>query len=192
MIRPLLLLLSLASCAVAQSPLTAPIGSFPALNVQVTVGRQQRMEKGSSYRKTMTILPKVTIEGAGRMVPIPAAEATMLIITMDTRAKYKEGTEAYNVLTTETIPIPAAKTGDRRAFPFAESTVSYDSWRDSTNVGGDVFKYYLFGLRDPATKTVIDIKTNNPPLATYLKANPDKREELLAIAKGGKFPAAFK
>src|SRR4051794_27641662 len=103
----MLLLISFAACAMGQlSTLTTPVGSFPALNVQPTVGTQQRPEKGSFYRKTMTISPKLTIEGGSRMLPIPAAEAVMVIVTMDTLAKYRDNKEVYKVLTAETIPIP--------------------------------------------------------------------------------------
>ena len=191
MIRALLLLLSFTACALAQG-LTTPTGSFPALNVQVTVGTQQRAEKTSWYRKTMTISPKMTIEGGSRMQPIPAAEAIMLIITMDTKAKYKDNNEVYNVLMTETVPIPAAQTGERRSFTFAESQVTYDSYRDNSNVGGEVYKYYVFGLRDAASKAIIDFKTNNPPLLTFIKAHPEKRGDFLNYAKASKFPATFK
>ena len=74
------------------------------------------------------------------MVAIPALEAITVIITMNTRAKYKENNEAYELLTTETILVPAALNGDRRSFTFLDSTVTYDSYRDNSNVGGDVYK----------------------------------------------------
>lgn len=192
MIRSVFIFLSIVSSALAQGPATAPSGKVPALNVQVGVGTQQRAEKGSSYRKTMTISPKVTIDGPGRMVPIPALEATMLIITMDTRAKYRDNVEVFSVHAAETIPIPAVPTGDRRQFAFGESWVTYDSYRDNSNVGGAIYKYHVFGLRDPATKAILDFKSNNPPLLTFIKAHPEKREEFLTLQKGAKFPNTFK
>jgi len=140
----------------------------------------------------MTVQPKTTIEATSRMVQIPAAEAVMMIITMDTRAKYTENREAYLVHGSETIQIPEAKTGERRQFSFGEYSMTYDAYRDNSNIGGEVYKYYIFALRDPATKTLLDFKTNNPPLAAFCKANPAKREELLAIAKGNPFPVTFK
>lgn len=156
------------------------------------MGTQQRAEKGSFYRKTMNIEPKMTIEGPSRLVGVPAVEATMLIITMDTRAKYKENNEVFNVYTAETIQVPAAATGDRRQFEFSPSSVTFDAYRDNSNVGGEVYKYYVFGLRDVATKQIVDFKTNNPPLLTYIKAHPEKREEFLSLTKGSRFPTVFK
>jgi len=137
----------------------------------------------------MAIVPKVTIDGPGRMASIPAAEATMLIITMDTRARFKDNKEICKVYSAETLPIPEVKTGDRRQFSFAESTVSFDGYRDSSNVGGEIYKYYIFGLRDPGTKEIIDFKTNNVALLALCKAHPEKRDEFLNLSKEAKLPA---
>jgi hypothetical protein len=46
----------------------------------------------------------------------------------------------------------------------------------------------VFALRDPATKTIIDFKSNNPPLMATVKTHPEKRDELLKLAKGAPFP----
>jgi hypothetical protein len=192
MIRPALLLLSLATCAAGQNTVPAPAAKFPGLNVQVTVGTQQRPQRNSSYMKTMTISPKITIDGTSRLTPIPEMEATMLIITMDTRAKYTAKDEVFNVLTAETIKIPAAASGERRSLAFTESTVSFDSYRDNSNIGGAVYKYYVFVLRDPATKALLDFKSNYLALMTYVKTNPEKREEFLGLKKGSKLPTDFK
>jgi hypothetical protein len=116
----------------------------------------------------------------------------MLIITMDTRAKYVARRESLKVHTAEKIEIPAAPSGDRRQFDFAESSVTYDSWRDKTNVGGAVYKYFIFALRDPETKMLVDFQTNNPQVAATCKAAPEKREEYLALATGATFTPDLK
>jgi hypothetical protein len=140
----------------------------------------------------MDIKPKVTIAGLNRTAPLPAAEATLMIITMDTRAKYVGRAEDYKVNETETVPIPAAETGAQRALTFTGATVSFDSYRDSSNVGGEVYKYYILGVRDPETGEVANFETNNTQLAAYVKAHPEKRAEILKFAKGAKFPSQFK
>jgi len=188
MCRWVLLLLVLTISASAQNSTTTPVGKFPALNVQVTVGTQEKAEGASFYRRTMNIVPRMTIEGVSRMVPIPAAEATMLIITMETREKFVHLKEECKVYTTETLPIPEVKTGDRRQFNFAPSTTSFDGYRDNSNAGGEMYKYYIFALRDPATKTIIDFRSNDQALMNYCKAHPEKREELLGMAKDANFP----
>lgn len=188
MCRWVLLLLVLTFSASAQNSTTTPVGNFPAMNVQVTVGTQEKAEGNSFYRRTMNIVPRMTIEGVSRMLPIPAAEATMMIITMETRAKFVHMQEECKVYTTETIPIPEVKTGDRRQFNFAPSTTTFDGYRDNSNVGGEMYKYYIFALRDPSTKNIIDFRSNDMPLMNYVKAHPEKREELLSMAKNAKFP----
>ena len=169
MIRPILLLLCLASCAMAQTTATAPAGKFPPLNVQVTVGTQEKAEAGSFYRKTMTIIPKVTIEGSSRMTPHPPAEAVMLIITMDSKAKFKDHKDVYKVFTAETLPIPQVQTGDRRQFTFQESSTTFDGYRDATNVGGEIYKYLHLSacaiLRPKPSSTSRPTVLRSPPSA---------------------------
>lgn len=191
-LRILFLFGLLLGSAIAQTTTTTPAtGKFPALNLQVQVGTQQRPQPGSSFRKTMTIAPKLVVQGVSRMAPIPAAEAEMLVITMDTRAKYKAKQEVLKVHARETLPIPAAQNGERRQFTFTESQVSYDSYRDNSNVGGEVYKYYVFALRDPETKALLDFKTNHPGLAAAVKTQPAKRDEVLGLDKGKQFPSEF-
>ena len=116
----------------------------------------------------------------------------MIVITMDTAAKYRGGIESYKVHTAQTLPIPAATNGEKRNFTFDSSTVTYDSWRDATNVGGQVYKYFIFGLRDAETKAIVDFQTNNSGLAALCKTDPAKREEFLTLTVGSKLPPSFK
>jgi hypothetical protein len=170
---------------------TAKPAAVPPVRVQVQVGTQQR-RLGGSYRKQMEINPRIVIEGVNKGVPIPELEAVLIIVTMDTRAKYVERREVFKVESAQTISIPAAGHGSRREIPFEQSVVTFDAWRDHTNVGGATYKYFVFGLRDPQTKTLIDFQTNNPPLTAIAKSSPNRREEFLEFKKGANFPAVIK
>ena len=181
--------LVIACTTLAQTPTPAP-ATFPPVRSQVSVGTQQR-RLGDSYQKSMEITPKVIIEGSQRMNRIPPAEATMIIAAMDTRAKYTLKQEVYQVLSAETLPVPEAKNGDRRTFSFAPSSVTFDSYRDTTNIGGLVYKYYVYGLRDPETKKIIDFQTNYPQLAAAVKAKPELRDEVLSLTRGANLPATL-
>jgi len=178
MIRAVTILFSILSCAAAQSTVTPPVGNFPALNVQVAVATQARPKKmpGPGILKTMTILPKVTTEGVARGTPIPATESIMLTVTMST-----EGTE--NVLSFEKLTIPAAQTGDRRQFAYAESGFDFNGY------GGRIYKYYVFALRAPTTKEIIDFKTNNAALLSLCEKHPEKRDQFLSLWRGAGVPA---
>ena len=91
----------------------------------------------------------------------------------------------------QTMPVEPAANGASRTFLFGEWTVGFDSWRDSSNIGGSVYKYFVFGLADPVTKELIDFQTNCPALATHAKENPGKRAGILKLKKDAKFPAKF-
>lgn len=136
----------------------------------------------------MDIHPKLTIEGASRLTPIPAAEATMIVITMNTRAKYTEKKEVYQIYSVDAMSLPATPSGGRREFNFPESTVSFDSYRDSSNVGGEVYRYYICGIRDASTQAIIAVETNYTQLATFCAAHPEKRDTFLKLKKGDKLP----
>lgn len=182
--------------ALAAPPVTEPAaskatGKIPELRVQVSVGTSQRRSNAVGYIKYQTIRPKCVIAGASNMIGIPAMEATMLVITMATKEKYVAGTESYFVQTTETLEVEPAANGASRTYQFEESEVSYDAWRDGTNVGGRVYKYFVFGLTDPATKELVHFQTNCPALATHAKENPGKRAGILKLKKDAKFPAKF-
>ncbi len=190
LMRPLLFLLLLSITGIAQT--TSPATQkYPALRVQPSVGTQQR-RIGESYRKMMNIHPKMTVEGVSSMKPIPEAEAVMIVITMDTRAKYTEKTDVYLAHAVYTLPLPAVANGARREFNFPESTVSFDSYRDTSNIGGEVYKYFVSAVRDPETKDIIFFETNYPQLAAFCTAHPEKRREYLNLKKGTKLPNPLK
>ncbi|MEO8353512.1 MAG: hypothetical protein ABI680_17420 [Chthoniobacteraceae bacterium] len=184
-----MLLLVAAPSAFAQNALKkeAPL----KVRAQVQVAAKQR-RINDSYRKAMDIEPKVILDGQSRIAPIPAAEATMVIITMDTREKYTNKNQVFSVLTTETIPVAAQRNGARRTLEFQPSKVTFDSYRDTSNVGGAVYKYYIFALRDAETKELADFQTNYAKLDEFCKANPGEREKFLALKPGEKLPEEFK
>ena len=165
---------------------------FPPLRAQVTVGTKSRNNERSSYKKDMDISPQLKLSGVSALDSIPAIEAIMLIICQDTKAKFVQHTDRFVVHATETINVPAAADGKVRDIDFEKSSVSFDAWRDASNVGGFTYKYYLFALRDPETKKLIDFQTNHPQLPTFLLAHPEKKEELIGLEKGKEFPSGFR
>jgi hypothetical protein len=164
--------------------------AFPELRIQVTVGTKRR-QGDAWYVKQMEISPKFVIEAQSMMDSIPPAEAVMIIITMDTREKYVRRVEKFTVEAAETIKIPAADSGKRRDFAFEPTFVDYDMYRDHTNVGGKVYRYFIFGLVDPETDYVLDFQTNCQNLSKYVAAHPGKRKEFLKLRKGDPFEDKF-
>jgi hypothetical protein len=164
---------------------------FPRLKVEVQVARKRRLAPNSSYKKVLTISPSIAVTGVSKLEPIPAAEATMVIIGMDTREKYARGKEKFVVQLNETKPVPAAENGNRRGFSFEELSSTYDADFDDTNLGGIVYKFYVFALRDPASKHIIDFQTTDPQLQAFVARFPEKRNEILGLQKGAAYPAKF-
>jgi len=189
--RYIVILLALGTTAFAQIPIPA-VGKFPSTRVQVQIGNQEKAKGKDFFRKTQHIQPRFSLEGASSMQPIPAAEAQMIIITYDTKAKFVDNRDSFKVLSTETIPVPAAPNGAKRLLSFTPSDVTFDGYRDSSNIGGEAYKFYIFALRDSETKSIVDFETNSLPLANLCKSDPAKRTEILGLAKGAKFPTEYK
>ncbi|RBP42385.1 hypothetical protein DES53_10691 [Roseimicrobium gellanilyticum] len=184
--------LLLTGAASAQTNVPAALQKkFPSLRVQPKVATKRDPVQGSFYMQKMTITPSVIVEGAATQ-PQGAMEATMLIIAMDTGAKYRERREIYKVHAAETIQIAAVDKAIKRELEFRPSKTQFDSYRDTSNVGGAVYKWYVFGLRDAETKQLLHFETNCVPLQKHTASNPDGRSKFLALATGSLFDTEFK
>lgn len=189
--RIFICILVLGTPVLAQT-ITPKIGDFPPLRVQAIVGTRERNFGNTGYHKMMDITPKLIVEGTSRLQPIPNAEATMVIVSMDTRAQYVEHKEVYKVVSAETLVLPAAANGDRREFKFAEPELKFDGDRDASNVGGEVYKFFVCGMHDPKTHALIYFYTSNMMLDGFCRSHPERRDEFLGMSKGAGFPSTFK
>lgn len=162
---------------------------YPSLRIQAKVGSRRRQVEGSSYMKTMTVTPEVAIESAATQ-PMAAASATFLLITMSTADKYKRGTEQLTVATNQSLEIPAVAKGSRRNFEFASLQTQFDSERDSTNVGGLVYKYFIMAVFSD-DKQFLHFETNCTTLAKHLQAHPELRTKFLGMKPGESFRTDF-
>ena len=165
--------------------------AFPPFTVQVKIAYQRRNSDAAWYKKNVKLNSSIVIAGEKKMAGLPAAEATLLIITHDTKAKYVDHVEKMKVMAAETISVPEAAAGDRREFTFQPVSLTFDTARDSTNVGGDEYKYFIFGLRDPATKQLVDFQSNAPKVMSHVAKHPEARDALLAATKGSAFKEDF-
>ncbi len=148
---------------------------------------KRRNDETIWYRKVLEISPNLKLVGESRLEAIPPLEAAMVVVVMDTKKKYVDQENVYEVLTNETIAIPHAGSGKPRVFEFKPVTVTFDTARDQSNIGGQDYKYFIFALRDPETKQLIDFQTNCPALEKLATGQPDRREEYLALKVGAPF-----
>lgn len=158
--------------------------AFPTVRAQLKIGYQHR--SANFYEKNVTLKASLLLAGANKMEALPSAEASLVIITHDTEEKYKNHVDKLKIYATETIEIPAGP-GARREFPFAPIKMTFDTARDPSNIGGDEYRYFIFGLRDPATKQLIDFQTNSTKVQAYVAKHPEAREALLAARQGAPF-----
>lgn len=163
------------------------LSRFPRLDVQVKVVNQRRNHDSVWYKKTSRLSSSVVITGTNQMTTIPAAEAAIVILTQDTEKKYVNNKEVLTVALVDRIQIPAAGSGQRREFSFESVDLTFDSARDNTNVGGQEYKYYIFGLIDPETQQFLHFETNDPRIQKRVQADPAVRGDLLAQKKGAPF-----
>lgn len=163
---------------------------YPSLHIQAKVGKRNSPIGGSSYMMMMTMTPEIIIESA-KTQPMAAASATFLLITSDTSAKYRRGEEELVIATSETLGIPAVAKGSRRSIEFKALSTRYDSDRDSSNVGGQEYKYYIMAMFAD-DKQFLHFETNCPELSRYLQAHPELRVKFLGMKPDEKFKTNFK
>jgi hypothetical protein len=193
MIFRLILLLAIPFTAAYSQTVVPPAlkDKFPQLRVTPKVPTKRDEQRGTGYMEQMTISPNVTVESSPT-AKVADATATMIIITMDTKEKYVSRREVFNVHAAETISIPAVDRGGKREFEFKPTKVRYDAYRDATNIGGAIYKWYIFGLRDAATKQILHFETNNTQLTKHVAANPGDRDRFLSLAVRSEFSENFK
>lgn len=162
---------------------------YPSLRVQASVGTRTKPVPGSSYMKTMTISPAVVIESA-QTQPMAAASITCLLITMNTRDKYVRSEQTCKIATSETIGVPAVIKGSRRKFEFAPLQTRFDSDRDKSNLGGEVYKYFLLAVLSDDQKFLY-LETSCPGLDKHLQEHPEERVKFLGLQPGASFSSNF-
>jgi hypothetical protein len=163
---------------------------YPSLHIQAKVGKRNSPIGGSSFMMMMTMTPEIVIESA-RTQPMASASATFLLVTSDTSAKYRRGEEELIIATSETQGIPAVAKGSRRSVEFKALSTRYDSDRDSSNSGGQEYKYYIMAMFADDNQ-FLHFETNCPELSRYLQAHPDLRVKFLGMKPGDKFKTDFK
>jgi hypothetical protein len=148
--------------------------------VRVNVAYHRKNNERIWYKKDVTLEGSIIVEGLHKLAPLPAAEATLALIAQDTRQKYVKHVEKLAVCGTDTVAVLAATSGAKREFTFKTVALTLDTARDASNMGGKEYKYFVSGLRDPATQEIVDFQTNCPQLGSYIADHPEVREQFLA------------
>lgn len=184
-------LIGLSLNVFGQQPDKASISKkYPSLQIQAKVGKRNSPVGNSTYMMLMTMTPEIVIDSAHTQA-MASASATFLLVTSDTSAKYRRGEEELIIATSETQGIPAVAKGSRRSIEFKALSTRYDSDRDSSNVGGQEYKYYIMAVFADDHQ-FLHFETNCPELSRHLQKNPDLRTQFLGMKPGEKFRTSFK
>lgn len=152
------------------------------LEIKVSVGKRRSRQGVSSYMKDQTISASVAVNNESRDIDFPAGEGTLLLIARQTR-RYAEDEEDYGkVLSKQQFNIEA-KAGAQTSVEAKPIVTSYDSDRDSSNVGGWEYYGYAFILVD-SDGDIHTVDTSIGNLKKDVEENPVIGKELLNLAEG--------
>ncbi len=164
---------------------------YPPLKIQVAIRDNDKLKSNSSYMRHLWLIPRLVIEGEEALTPIPPVEATISVICADTKALYRDRRKHYQVRTKETLLIPAAPDSARREIDFKTFELEFDEDKNSSNVGGWIYKYWICCLRDPETKRIVRFETSYNLLEKYVEENPGERNRFVEIGIGGTVPTTL-
>lgn len=145
------------------------------LELDVTIGRKREREADSSYRKTQTISAKAKVTNKSRDIDLAETKLTLLLVGRNSRRYADRDEDWYKILSNQTFntKLPAGKLSEHE---LKSVRTSYDSDKDSSNIGGWEFEGYLLVAQDAdgkviATKTTLgDVKTTTVKVEKLLLA----------------------
>jgi len=153
----------------------APV-AMPDLRVQVSVGRRRAREGSSTYKKTQEISVTVKVENQSRDIDLEKSKFTVLLIGRNMLRYSNRNADSAKVLLKENFSGELGA-GKKLEFECSPVITSYDSDRDSSNIGGWEYDGYLMVVQDAAGKVVNSYSNIGP-----VKVDTLKREDLLKKA----------
>ncbi|MEM1440990.1 MAG: hypothetical protein AAGF67_01525 [Verrucomicrobiota bacterium] len=152
------------------------------LLIRVSVGKRRKQQGTSSYMKDQTISASFTVENDSRDVDFPKGEATLFLIGRQTRRYSEDSADYGKVLSKQKFPVEV-KAGEETELEALPIVTSYDSDRDSTNIGGFEYYGYLLVLKDEDGE-VHTVETSIGNLKKDVEENPSMGMKLAEIAEG--------
>ncbi len=151
----------------------------PRLRVDVSVGRRRAREGDSSYRKTQDITVTVKVRNDSRDIDLATTRFTVLLVGRNMLRYSDDNADTAKVLAKEEFTKDLAA-GKELEYECAPVTTSYDSDRDSSNIGGWEYDGYLLVLQDE-TGRVIDAYSNVGPVEVLTLKDPALLKAALAL-----------
>lgn len=136
--------------------------------MDVSVGKKRRDQGSSTYMENMTITTSAKVTNVTRDTDLGETNFTILLVARNSRRYANRSEDWYKILSVQrfSTQLPAGKFSEHE---LKSVETSYDSDKDSSNVGGWEFEGYLLVAQDPAGKILATKTTLGQVLTTTLK-----------------------
>lgn len=151
------------------------------LVIRVSVGKRRSRQGDSSYMKDQTISASVAIENDSRDIDFKGGKGTLFLIARQTKRYADDAADYGKVLGKESFPVSALP-GDSFEYEAQPIVTSYDSDRDSSNIGGWEYYGYLFILQDEDGE-IHSVDTSIGNLKKEVETYPATAKKLLGLSK---------
>lgn len=132
--------------------------------MDVSVGKKRKDQGSSTYMENMTITTSAKISNVTRDTDLGETKFTILLVARNSRRYANRSEDWYKILSVQKFSTQLAA-GKSSEHELKSVETSYDSDKDSSNVGGWEFEGYLLVAQDPAGK-ILATKTSLGPVAT--------------------------
>jgi len=132
--------------------------------MDVSIGKKRKDQGSSTYMENMTITTSAKISNVTRDTDLGETNFTILLVARNSRRYANRSEDWYKILSVQkfSTQLPAGKFSEHELKPVA---TSYDSDKDSSNLGGWEFEGYLLVAQDPAGK-ILATKTSLGTVST--------------------------
>lgn len=149
---------------------------------RVSVGKRRARQGDSSYMKDQTISASITVENESREIDFGPGKGTLFLVGRQTRRYSEDDADYGKVLSKQNFDI-SVKGGDEFTYEAKPVVTSYDSDRDSTNIGGWEYYGYLFILEDGEGGIQV-VETSIGNLKKDVESDAGHARKLLGLSEG--------
>lgn len=154
----------------------APL-ALPEFTMDVSIGKKRKDQAGSSYMENMTISSSAKISNPSRDLDLPQTHFTILLIGRNSRRYANRAEDWLKILSVQKFQTELVA-GKFSEHELEKIETSYDSDKDSSNVGGWEFEGYLLVAMDPEGKILATKSTIGSVATTTLKDEKQIRKAL--------------
>jgi hypothetical protein len=150
--------------------------------MDVSVGKKRRDQGSSSFMENMTITTSVKISNVTHDIDLGETSFTILLVARNSKRYADRTQDWYRILSVQkfSTQLPAGKFSEHELKPVL---TSYDSDKDSSNLGGWEFEGYLLVAQDPAGK-ILATKTSLGTVSTTTVKDEKLILDALKLSEG--------